>query len=73
MSAGAPPDRQPNAVLSVRSYAETRNETADEVLEVRDPVLKEGEYLVFVGRSGKLGGVLMVRVRDKLARVVGIG
>jgi len=73
MSAGAPPDQQPNTVLSVRSYAETRNETADEVLEVRDPVLKEGGYLVFVGRNGKLGGVLLVRVKDRVAKVVGIG
>jgi hypothetical protein len=73
MVPGAPPDQQPNAVISVRAYAETRNETADEVLEVRDPVLKEDGYVVFVGRNGRLGGVLLVRVKDKVARIVGIG
>jgi hypothetical protein len=32
MIPNVPPDQQPNAVLSVKPYAETRNETADEVL-----------------------------------------
>ena len=73
MIPNAPPEQQPNSVISVRPYAETREETADEVLEVRDPVLKDGGYIVFVGRSGRLGGVLLVRVRDQVARIVGIG
>jgi hypothetical protein len=36
-------------------------------------VLKDGGYLVFVGRDGKMRGVLLVRVKGKEARVVGIG
>jgi hypothetical protein len=73
MMAGAPPDQQPNSVIDVKPYAETREETAEEVLAVRDPVLKDGGYIVFVGRGGKLGGVLLIRVKDNTARVVGIG
>ena len=73
MMAGAPPDRQPNSVIDVKPYAETREETAEEVLAVRDPVLKDGGYIVFVGRGGRLGGVLLIRVKDNTARVVGIG
>jgi len=69
----APPEQQPNSVISVKPYGETREETADEVLEVRDPVLKDGGYIVFVGRNGRLGGVLLVGVRDQVARIVGIG
>jgi len=73
MMAGAPPDQQPHSVLDVKPYAATRNETADDVLAVRDPVLRDGGYVVFVGRGGKLGGVLLVRVKDGIAKVVGIG
>ena len=73
MIPGTPPEQQPNAIISVRSYAETRGETADEVLEVRDQVLKQDGYVVFVGRNGRLGGVLLVRVKDNVARVVGVG
>jgi hypothetical protein len=73
MMAGAPPDQQPHSVLDVKPYAETRSETADDVLAVRDPVLKDGGYIVFVGRGGKLGGVLLIRVKDGVAKIVGIG
>lgn len=73
MIPNTPPEQQPNSVISVKPYAETREETADEVLEVRDQVLKDGGYIVFVGRNGRLGGVLLVRVRGQVARIVGIG
>ena len=73
MMAGSPPDQQPHTVIEVKPYAETRDVTADDVLAVRDPVLKDGGYVVFVGRGGKLGGVLLVRVKDGIAKVVGIG
>jgi hypothetical protein len=73
MTTSVPPEQQPNAVLSVKAYAETREETADEVLAVRDPLLRDGGYLVFVGRDGKLRGVLLIRVSGTLARIVGIG
>jgi hypothetical protein len=73
MMSAAPPERQPNAVIRVRPYAETRSETAEEVLEVRDPVLKDGGYVVLVGRGGKLGGVLLVRIKAGFAKIVGMG
>jgi hypothetical protein len=73
MMASVPPDQQPTSVIDVKTYAETRDETAEEVLAVRDPVLKDGGYIVFVGRGGRLGGVLLIRVKDKVAKVVGIG
>jgi hypothetical protein len=73
MMASVSPDRQPNAVLDVKTYAQTRDETADELLEVRDPALKDGGYIVFVGRGGKLGGVLLIRVGTRSQRSSGSG
>jgi hypothetical protein len=73
MMASVPPEQQPTSVIDVKTYAETRDETAEEVLQIRDPILKDGGYIVFVGRGGKLGGVLLVQVKDKVAKVVGIG
>ena len=71
--ASAPANEMADSILGVIPYEKSREITDPRMLKERDKVLKNGDYLVGIGRNQLSRGWLLVKVRGGRAAIVGIG